>query len=85
MCVCVCACHVAVHVCSMRILNTYIYIYVYALQWEVVTVAIRDTSRQHNNMIDLGFHGRELKDNNGKAKPTMGLCVSQFIHILQVW
>ena len=27
-------------------------------------------TRQHNNMIDLGFQGRELKDNNGKAKPT---------------
>ena len=62
----------------------YIYVYIYALQWEVVTVAICGTSRQHNNLINLGFQGRELKDNNGKAKPTMGLCVNQFIHVLQV-
>ena len=70
MCVCVCACHVAVHVCSMRILNTYIYICTAMGGRHCGYTRHIQATRQHNNMIDLGFQGRELKDNNGKAKPT---------------
>ena len=70
MCVCVCVPCSCTCMQYAYIKHTYIYICTAMGGRHCGYTRHIQATRQHNNMIDLGFQGRELKDKNGKAKPT---------------